>query len=103
MKHIIELNTPDGSSNALDKNQTHWLRSLSGIKIAVNYFLILKLFFMPWTKKDYPASMKNLPGEVRNKAIEIDNCSVERKNMDEEIASANFPKIIILYFVEIIP
>ena len=43
---------------------------------------------MPWTKKDYPASMKNLPGEVRNKAIEIANALLEESNMDEGIAIA---------------
>ena len=43
---------------------------------------------MPWTKKDYPASMKNLPDEVRNKAIEIANALLEERNMDEGIAIA---------------
>ena len=43
---------------------------------------------MPWTKKDYPASIKNLPDEVRNKAIEIGNALLEEKNMDEGIAIA---------------
>ncbi|MCY7349657.1 MAG: DUF2188 domain-containing protein [Cytophagaceae bacterium] len=28
---------------------------------------------MPWTKKEYPASMKNLMAPVRNKAVEIAN------------------------------
>lgn len=41
---------------------------------------------MPWTKKDYPASMKNLPGEVRGKAIEIANALLEEKSMKERIA-----------------
>ncbi|UQW96644.1 hypothetical protein M2M59_11795 [Rummeliibacillus sp. G93] len=32
---------------------------------------------MPWTKKDYPASMKNLETDVRNKAIEIANALLD--------------------------
>lgn len=28
---------------------------------------------MPWTKRDYPASMKNMPAATRNKAIDIAN------------------------------
>ena len=43
---------------------------------------------MPWTKKDYPASMKNLPEAVRNKAIEIGNALLEEKDMEEGIAIA---------------
>lgn len=43
---------------------------------------------MPWTKKDFPASMKNLPEGVRNKAIEIANALLEEKNMGEGIAIA---------------
>jgi uncharacterized protein YdaT len=43
---------------------------------------------MPWTKKDYPASMKNLPKDVRNKAIEIANALLEGRDMDEGIAIA---------------
>lgn len=43
---------------------------------------------MPWTKKDYPASMKNLPSQVRNKAIEIANTLLEEKDMEEGIAIA---------------
>jgi uncharacterized protein YdaT len=48
----------------------------------------LKLYFMPWTKNDYPNSMKNLPDDVRNKAIEIGNALLEEKSMDEGIAIA---------------
>lgn len=43
---------------------------------------------MPWTAKDFPASMKNLPEEVRLKAIEIANALLEEKEMDEGIAIA---------------
>jgi uncharacterized protein YdaT len=43
---------------------------------------------MPWTNKDFPASMKNLPEEVRVKAIEIANALLEEKDMDEGIAIA---------------
>jgi len=43
---------------------------------------------MPWTKKDYPASMKKLPVAVREKAIEIANALLEEKRMDEGIAIA---------------
>lgn len=32
---------------------------------------------MPWTRKDYPASMKNLPDHVRDKAIEIANALLD--------------------------
>lgn len=32
---------------------------------------------MPWTTKDYPASMKNLEETTRNKAIEIANALLE--------------------------
>lgn len=32
---------------------------------------------MPWTDKDYPASMKNLTDEVRRKAIEIANALLD--------------------------
>lgn len=43
---------------------------------------------MPWTKKDYPASMKNLPKEIREKAIEIANALLDERDMDEGIAIA---------------
>lgn len=43
---------------------------------------------MPWTNKDFPASMKNLPEEVRVKAIEIANALLEEKDMDDGIAIA---------------
>jgi len=32
---------------------------------------------MPWSKRDYPASMKNMPAPVRNKAIEIANALLD--------------------------
>jgi uncharacterized protein YdaT len=47
-----------------------------------------KSYVMPWTKKDYPASMKNLPEPVRNKAIEIANALLKEKEMDEGIVIA---------------
>lgn len=37
---------------------------------------------MPWSEKDYPASMKHLTPEVRDKAIEIANALLE-KDYDE--------------------
>ena len=43
---------------------------------------------MPWTEKNYPASMKNLPEQVRRKAIEIANALLEDKQMDEGMAIA---------------
>lgn len=43
---------------------------------------------MPWTKRDYPASMKNLPDEVREKAIEIANALLDERDIEEGIAIA---------------
>ncbi|MFZ6011311.1 MAG: DUF2188 domain-containing protein [Bacteroidota bacterium] len=43
---------------------------------------------MPWSNKDFPASMKNLPKEVRQKAIEIANALQEETSMDEGITIA---------------
>ena len=37
---------------------------------------------MPYTKKNYPASMKNLIPELRDKAIEILNALTEKEKMD---------------------
>src|SRR5690606_34685180 len=42
---------------------------------------------MPWTKRDYPASMQNLPTATRNKAIEIANALL-RDGYEEGRASA---------------
>lgn len=42
---------------------------------------------MPWTKKNYPASMKNLAAAVRHKAIDIANALVEEE-MEEGLAIA---------------
>jgi uncharacterized protein YdaT len=36
---------------------------------------------MPYTKKDYPASMKNLVPEIREKAIDILNGLIEEEKM----------------------
>lgn len=36
---------------------------------------------MPYTKKDYPASMKNLIPEIRDKAIDILNALLEEEKM----------------------
>ncbi|MCT7951709.1 hypothetical protein NG798_18050 [Ancylothrix sp. C2] len=38
---------------------------------------------MPWTEKEYPASMKNLSPEVREKAIEIANALLQEEHYDE--------------------
>lgn len=42
---------------------------------------------MPWTKRDYPASMKNLPTATRHKAIEMANALL-REGYEESRAIA---------------